>query len=1253
MSKNRGNTSDSSSIEQIYQKKTPLEHILLRPDTYVGSTEMQENKLWVWDSSRHKMVHRQIHYVPGLYKILDEILVNAADNFQRDSSMNEISVELDPASGMISVSNNGRGIPVVIHQEYNMYVPELIFGHLLTSSNYDDTKKKVTGGRNGYGAKLANVFSTKFTVETADLERKKKFKMTWKNNMTEHSSPELKNLKSGEKDYTKVTFYPDFEKFGMQGLDQDILDLMTKRVYDLAGCSDKKVKVFLNNQEVKVKNFRDYVKLYVHDETVPLMFDIPHPRWEVAVTISEGVFQQVSFVNSICTSKGGTHVTYISDQLINAISGSIQKKHKKLEVKNNQIKQHLWVFVNCLVENPCFDSQTKETMTLKPSSFGSKFELKEKFVKEVVNCGVIDHVVAFAKAKTEAQLGKKVRTKKAEKIFVKKLEDANDAGTKNGKNCTLILTEGDSAKALAMAGLEVIGRDEYGVFPLKGKLLNVREASHKQLMANEEIQNIMKITGLQPKREYKDLTELRYGSIMIMADQDLDGSHIKGLVINLIHFFWPGLLKIKGFLKEFITPIVKATKGTQVTSFFTLPEYEQWLKQSDRRTWKIKYYKGLGTSTSKEAQEYFSKLETHRISFIWTDESVDAIELAFSKKRADDRKKWLSELDPDTHVSHASSSLSYSDFVNKELILFSNYDNIRSIPSAIDGLKPGQRKIIFACFKRKLKQEIKVAQLAGYVAEHSAYHHGEQSLASTIVGLAQNFVGSNNINLLLPIGQFGTRNMGGKDVASSRYIFTNLAEVTRKLFMPEDEFLYEYQIEEGQKIEPHYYVPILPLVLINGAEGIGTGWSTNVPPYNPMELIEAYKKKIQGIDFEADKLTPWFKGYSGSITKGKHPNYDIKGVFERLGLEWVKITELPVKKWTSDFKKMLEELCLSDPPFITDIKEYHTENRVHFEVKIPKLDKLSNSEIMKKLKLETNLAMGNLVLFNKDRKIQRYNNIVEVLEEHFSVREEFYHKRKSFLMAKLTRETQMLSNKVRFILAVVDGELIINKKKKAELVNELKKKGFYTKTDLDNIFKEPKLSSSEESVEESDESGMAVPSKEYDYLLSMPLWTLTYEKVEQLKKEQHEKTQELEVLTNTHIYEMWHKDLDELKTCIQEAWDYEENERLNRPQPKKAKAKPARKKPQPKKENKKGMTQSKLPLPIKTASDDEHFIKVPKIPEKVQEVLDSALKSDSSDFKNPFEETNKRKAKDTVSKPLKKGKLKQVVEKDSDSEFEL
>jgi len=755
----------SKSIEETYQKLSQLEHVLLRPDTYIGSTEKQELALWVHDGE--KMVHRNVNIAPGIYKLYDEILVNAADNKVRDPTMNSLKVEIDVDNKTIKVVNNGAGVPVEVHKTEGIYVPELIFGNLLTSSNYNDTEKKVTGGRNGYGAKLANIFSTKFVVETCDGKRKKRYKQVFENNMTVKNEPVITACKATD-NWTSITFAPDLSRFGMEELDEDLVSLFRKRVYDMAGILGKSVKVYFNGEKLPVKDFAEYVSLYLGKDTPKVHAKIGD-RWEVCMAASDGQFQQISFANAICTTKGGTHVNYVADQAVKYLVETLSKKHKQAGIKPFMVKNYLSVFVNCLVENPAFDSQTKDTLTLRASAFGSKCPLPDTFLKKLANCGITDAILSFASFKANKELKKGDGAKRQRLLGIPKLDDANEAGGRNSKDCTLILTEGDSAKSLAISGLSVVGRDKFGVFPLRGKLLNVRDASATQITGNAEINNIKQILGLQHGKVYEDVKSLRYGHLMVMTDQDHDGSHIKGLIMNFLHTFYPSLLKLPGFLIEFITPIIKVTKGKESISFFTLPEYENWCEQADTKGWKVKYYKGLGTSTAAEAKEYFAAIGQHRKEFEWAgDDDGKSLEMAFSKKKVEERKDWLRNYVPGTFLDHKQEKISYSDFVHKELILFSRADLERSIPNVMDGLKPGQRKIMFACFKRNLKSDIKVAQLAGYVAEHSAYHHGENSLNSTIVGLAQNFAGSNNINTLVPQGQFGTRLQGGKD--SARYV---------------------------------------------------------------------------------------------------------------------------------------------------------------------------------------------------------------------------------------------------------------------------------------------------------------------------------------------------------------------------------------------------------------------------------------------------------------------------------------------------
>ena len=1215
--------SKKETIEEQYQKVTQYEHILKRPDSYIGSIEFQKEKLWVYNSETEKLEFRDVKYVPGLFKIFDEILVNAADNYQNDKSMKYIKVEIDRKNNRIKVKNGGKGIPIEIHKKYKMYVPQLIFGNLLTSSNYNDDVKKVTGGRNGYGAKLTNIYSKTFIVETADESTGKKYYQKFYDNMLKFNEPIIEDY--SKEDFTCITFEPDLPRFGMTELDDDIVALFEKRVFDMAGITPKTVSVYLNGKKLKVKNFEDYIRMYLEaskeeDEMdPPIVYESPHERWEVGMSLSESQFQQVSFVNAISTTKGGKHVDYCVDKIIKVIMEKIAKKDKNLNIKPQHIKQHLWIFVNCLIENPVFSSQTKETLTSKKEDFGSEFEFSDTFLKNVIKTNIVERCLRYAKTREEEKNLRKLNSgtkKTARLIGIEKLDDANWAGTKNSSKCTLILTEGDSAKSLAMAGIEVVGRDAFGCFPLRGKLLNVRECSTHKILKNQEIQYLMKILGIKIGETYTDVKNLRYGSILIMTDQDVDGSHIKGLIINFIHTFWPSLIKLNGFMRQFITPILKASKGKEVKSFYTIPEYEKWVKSLHNNTkgWKIKYYKGLGTSSNKEAQEYFANIQRHRIDFEYKDERDDeSIDMAFNKKKAEERKNWLMNFDPNTPPLNLDvSKISYNKFINRELILFSMYDNQRSIPSVCDGLKPSERKILYGCFKKNLREEIKVAQLVGYISEHTAYKHGEQSLAGTIVAMAQNFVGSNNINLLMPNGQFGTRNKGGKDCASSRYIFTELNKVTRHLFNQNDSPLMDYIFEEGQKIEPNWYLPIIPMILVNGCEGIGTGWRSQLPCFNPHEIVRSLKSKLKGNGFT--KLEPWYKGYQGEIKENPQNkgNYIVTGKYhwDEENPKKVIITEIPIKKWTEDYKYFLQELMgieiisrnndeskgqkkkgkgngrkrsqdnnedeekqkkKKKEIIVEDLRENHTYNRVCFEVTLldeyAKKFKQDEELFIKTFNLQTTINIKNMVLFSPEGKLKKYNSIEEILETFYGLRLKYYHLRKDYMISVLKKEVATLSNKARFIKMVIEDELIIKRKKRAVLVNELYDLKFDTQTMLnekkqktkEEINREHELQNSGEKGENQNEENPSdneqenqskdkikpkVPIKEYDYLLNMNLWSLTHEKIEELLKQKELKEKELSVLEQTEVETLWDNDLDNLEEELTKYENMEEEDRL-------------------------------------------------------------------------------------------------------------
>ncbi|GAB2289044.1 hypothetical protein Dimus_023346 [Dionaea muscipula] len=1201
------------TIEEIYQKKSQLEHILLRPDTYVGSIEKHTQKLWVYEDE--KMVNREVTYVPGLYKIFDEILVNAADNKQRDPSMNSLKVSIDVEGNCISVYNNGDGVPVEIHQEWKIYVPELIFGHLLTSSNYDDTVRKTTGGRNGYGAKLTNIFSTEFVVETADGKRQRKYKQVFSDNMGKKSEPVITKCKEGE-NWTKVTFKPDLAKFNMTDLEDDVVALMKKRVVDLAGCIGDGVKVELNGKRVPVKSFQDYVDLYlpksIEDKKTP-KYTFSQGRWEVCVSVSDGQFQQVSFVNSIATIKGGTHVDYITNQVTHYVMEVVNKKKKNANVKAHTVKTHLWIFVNALIDNPAFDSQTKETLTTRQSSFGSTCKLPEEFLKKVAaKSGVVESLISWADFRQSKDLKKTDGSKRQRLTGIAKLEDANEAGGKNSEKCTLILTEGDSAKALAMSGLGVVGRDYYGVFPLRGKLLNVREASSKQILENAEIQNLKRILGLRHEQKYEDVKTLRYGHMMIMTDQDHDGSHIKGLLINFIHTFWPSLLKVPSFVIEFITPLVKAQneRTKNVLPFYSMPDYEAWIESlgGNLTGWTIKYYKGLGTSKSTEGKDYFKDLEMHRKDFVWVDDQDnEAIELAFSKKKTDARKSWLLQFEPENTMDQKEKYIKYSDFVHKELILFSLADLQRSIPSICDGLKPGQRKVLFCGFKRNLVKEVKLAQFAGYVSEQSAYHHGEQSLYGTIIGMAQDFVGSNNINLFDPAGQFGTRCQGGKDHASARYINTRLMPIARFLFPKDDDMVLHYLKEDGISVEPTWYVSVIPMVLVNGSEGIGTGWSSYVPNYNPRDIIANIRHLLN--DEPIEPMDPWYRGFKGTIEKTSESgsSYTVSGILEEVDETTVRITELPIRRWTQDYKEFLESNLTdaNDKPkenekikdrFVKDFRDYSTDLIAKFEVTMEpeKLIQIKQEGLLKKFKLTTTISTSNMHLFNEKGVIKKYENAEQILLEFCGSRLEIYRRRRQYFLENLDKELLKMENKMRFILGVVNGEIIVGNRKKADLVKELREKGFTPfpkkgKTVETAVVGATENPEAEENTEEADSVAATVVQEahasDYDYLLSMSIGTLTQDRILELNAEKDKVTEQLSELRKQSAESLWLKDLDALEIALdeQDKRDEEKNAEDSAEIGQKAKRKTT-KKPPPRKDIKKASKVEPVAETSKTAT---------------------------------------------------------------------
>lgn len=1062
-------------MAERYTKLSQREHIIHRPDSYIGSTELQTKNEWVYENG--KIIKKDVSYSPGLLKIFDEIVTNSADCFNRGGAMDTLKITIEPDS--VTVYNNGCTIPIEKHEAEKCYVPELIFGHLLSGENFNDSEERTGAGRNGYGSKLTNVFSKHFAIEVTDGS--KKYAQIWSDNMSVVGKPKI--TKSTKEAFISTVFFPDFPRFGMQQFDSDIISLMARRVYDISASLGKAVKVFLNGKRLEVKSAEDYFSLYIGNKGDTKRAFESVGGWDIGVAYSDE-FTPVSFVNSSVTV-GGTHVNLVVDAIAKGVVEAAAKK--KTVVKPVLVKNKMFVFVNAKVVNPVFSSQTKEILT----SRNAKVILSDVFIKKAVTI-LLDAVIAETNVRSslmEDKLLKKTDGAKKNRITgIKKLTDAAWAGTKHSNMCTLILTEGDSAATLAISGLSVVGRDRYGVFPLRGKLLNVRDASVSSISNNAELVALKQILGLQAGKTYKDASTLRYGKVMIMTDADADGSHISGLIMNFFHASFPSLLLIPGFLKKFITPIVVASRGKETKEFFSLPDYEDWKKTVDSSKWKVKYFKGLGTSTAENARAYFKNLKNLSKTFEWSDTSSELIDRSFNKNRADERKTWILDFETGKQIDQTKEIIPIHDFVDKELILFSRYDVERSIPSAVDGLKPSQRKVLYAAFKRNMTIDTKVAQFSGYVAEKSAYHHGEVSLQGTIVGMAQNFVGSNNINFLVPSGQFGSRLMGGKDSASARYIFTRLSSETRKIFPPVDDNLLKYLDDDGDQIEPEFYVPTIPTLLVNGSSGIGTGFSTDIPSYAPKDIISNIKRLIIGK--EPKQMTPWYRGFKGVVEETSPGVYVSKGVYAITG-KTVSISELPIGTWTNNYKEFLEGLL--EKKILADFREKHTEENVLFE-----LDFAGTPDVSI-LKLETTIRTSNMHAFSRAGQIKKYDSPLDILKDWYCVRKEFYIKRKKFLLSDLTTRSIVAENKSRFIAMINNGELVVSKKSEKLLADELKALKFYK-------------------VEGN-----------FSYLLNMKISSMTIERAVELEKEADKLREEVVALTATSETTMWKSDLDAIQ----------------------------------------------------------------------------------------------------------------------------
>ena len=1050
----------------------------------------------------------------------------------RDATVTKLSVQVHQDTGTIVVKNDGKGIPVkkmrVSGTEGELWTPAVIMSRMLSGSNFDVSepesaaavsihKPRYTGGRNGLGAKLTGILSTRFAVDTCDADEHKRFRQTWTNGLRA-TAGECVTEFSKDKGGTTITYTPDYAWFGMPGLTDDAVALIRTRVLtSAAGNTARPVAVEWVNGTEKITlpaglglGLKDLAGLLSRTEQKKMAAEsVMQPGSSVssarativAVPRVSECAEALGFVNSVRADRG-THVRWAQARLAEALMKRLkQGKHADLPLTAGMVAKSLTLLVSVLVDSPAFDSQTKDELNTPARAWGFDWVVSDKFVDALVAL-VGEKLVADAVKKQNkgaaAALGVVSTAGRRAVPVIPKYDPAEDLG-KGG--CTLGLAEGDSAKALLVS--MHLGK-KFGIFPLRGKLKNARGLTPAQLAANAELGNLIKIIGLQPGADYSDKVardRLFYANVMLFVDQDPDGSHIAGLLLNFFAAQWPTLLAaIPNFITRFRTPLLAVVPSGP--TFFSRGEFEAWRAADGRASsYKVKYYKGLGTSTAAEGRQYAANKERHVQALTWTGQACEAaVDAAFNEKAAAARRALITAA---TVVTTGGSALTYAEFVAQDLVQFFVYANRRALPSFVDGLKVAQRKVLHALLHRAGNAEMRVCDAVGYVSGYSHYHHGDAALGETIMHMMQNHVGSNNINLLYPAGQAGTRLADRGTHASTRYVHTCLEPITAALFNKEDLALLPAAIEDGEEAEPLFFVPVVPLLLINGAEGLGAGWSTTVHPREPRAVFAATRAWVTADAAGGDgpaaaacvPLPPHWDGWAGSVTPvpDRPATYTVKGVAARLPDGRVHITELPPGTWTDDFLTYVrgrEELSVN-----------HTPDEAKVDIYVKNLMPLQEPDaLLANLKLVDVIRDTNMHGFLGD-KLGKADAAHDILNMHAMVRLEYYKKRQAAQLAALAADVHTLQNKLEFITSVIDRSFVPFFKTKAQLRAELAER---------------------------------YPADLVPVLSATPTDKYCSDEVTALRASLVEAQQKREVLAAKTPHAMWHADLDHLESVYTE-----------------------------------------------------------------------------------------------------------------------
>lgn len=1062
------------SVDTKYENLSQREHILKRMNLYLGSKNETENLVWIFNKENNQLEKQIISYSIALINSIFESLQNTVDHCLKTKSIkglnkcDTIKLNFNQETGEISVFNNGQGIKVERFNNTDQYIIEVIFSEYLSGSNFNnDAEIKI--GANGLGIKLLNTVSEYFIVETSDAINKMYYTQKFEKNNSIKNKPVIEKFTKVSKEqkipHTKITFLPDYKLFNTspEKMNETLDKLLFTYLTYISVYLGEKYNIYYNEELITKNKLTDLSESILDKEDIiTCKLANKNNKKDDFLEINIGIYdsndgqEHLSLINGLYVSNGGTHIRYINKLILENLKTKLEKKLKdKVKITNKLISNFLFIFIKGDLNHLEFKNQCKNEISISETRF-KDYDFDQKVYKQI-----------WSKLETEFdkiyldKISKENVTKKTSKMKgILKYRSADKAGTAEAYKCTLVVPEGDSAESCVRNGLtsnKELGYKYFGIFNIQGVPLNVRKEieikeikknekieyiidKKKKLMENERINSLIKVMNLNYSYTY-DLTSkgeeefktLRYGKVLIATDADVDGlGMICSLILNFFNVFFPKLLERK-VINIFSTPLIRAyptKKNKYIEEFYNIDDYNEWLEKVNTNDYKINYIKGLAGHSNMEIKYMFKEFNKNIYKFELDEKATDYFEIYFGND-ADKRKVILAGKEEykedDYKEKYKNKIISCSYQLNTNTKEF-QLDNIqRKMPHIIDGLNPARRKVLAGSIK-KFKQSnntIKVFQLGGYIAEHMMYHHGSDSLNKTIINMAQNFAGSRNIPLLLPIGQFGSRYKGGDDAGSARYINTKLNKSVVELLYPlADNDLLEYNIIDGEMAEPKYFIPILPTVLLEDVCLPSTGWKIEVYARDIEQVINNVKNLINDENSKISKMKYFKNKFKGREIKNKNVNMLI-GVYEipKNNKDSVIITELPPKVWN---EKYIENLEKKD--YIDEVLDESTIDDVRIIVHFKKgeLNKLiteypdnkNYTEYLDSVEYNLNLYIKlshNINFYQINNAVKEYKNYEDVIKDWFYIRKDCYYKRIERELILLKYKILMLENIIRFI----------------------------------------------------------------------------------------------------------------------------------------------------------------------------------------------------------------------------------------------